>query len=333
MRLQRLSRILSKSRYDRCRQLFRSPLRSHLALAGMGKGPFVLEFTNGETLTCPSYAIVRHMWQFLFSDVMAGVPVSCSDGMVRFPYEGSELFLRPNKADYFIFNEIYVDDVYGIQALPESLGTVIDLGGNVGMFASRIAPLAERIVVVEPVPSNIDVMRRNVQGTGCPEKFEILQMAGGGESGQTLEIHLSVMPGLHSAFADLAHRVGSAGMVRAETISLQDLFGRYGIDRCGMLKCDVEGGEYDILLNTPKEILQRVDRIAMEVHTGPSIPFRVPELFALLEDCGFNYEFIEGEMPTDGTEALAATIHGVRSSPTPVTSDARGNPAGMSRGD
>jgi hypothetical protein len=49
-------------------------------------------------------------------------------------------------------------------------------------------------------------------------------------------------------------------------ISLPDLFKQECIEHCSLLKCDIEGAEFDVIRNTPLELLSSIDHILMEVH-------------------------------------------------------------------
>ena len=89
---------------------------------------------------------------------------------------------------------------------------------------------------------------------------------------------------------------GGAGVEQVQTISLADLFAEHGVERCDLLKCDVEGAEFEIVLATPHEVLQRIARLAMEVHLTPDTPAdRFPALKAHLEASGF--ALVEEEGP------------------------------------
>lgn len=54
--------------------------------------------------------------------------------------------------------------------------------------------------------------------------------------------------------------------IEIQGISLKDVFDLNKINRCNFLKIDVEGGEYEILFNTPKEYFQRIEKISLEPH-------------------------------------------------------------------
>ena len=86
--------------------------------------------------------------------------------------------------------------------------------------------------------------------------------------------------GVHSLF-------GTAGeAVTIECITLADAFARFAVERCGFLKLDCEGAEYEILLTTPPEIFARIDRLALEYHDWIT-EHRHEELRALFEANGF----------------------------------------------
>ena len=95
-------------------------------------------------------------------------------------------------SDYFSSRELCIDDVY-----PLDYGfhpdLVIDGGGNIGMFTLRaLAGLeahgdgATRVVVCEPVPQNIEQIRRHLALNGM--QAEILPVCWGALRGRFLSI-------------------------------------------------------------------------------------------------------------------------------------------------
>ena len=75
-------------------------------------------------------------------------------------------------------------------------------------------------------------------------------------------------------------------------ISLANLFDQYAVRQCSLLKCNVEGAEFEIFENAPAELLARVDRIVMEVHltTRDWNPQRFHALCRRLAAAGFRIE-------------------------------------------
>jgi len=70
-----------------------------------------------------------------------------------------------------------------------------------------------------------------------------------------------------------------------ETITLKELIDEYGtID---LLKMNVEGSEFEIIRNTPKDVFENIKQITMEVHTGYNEYYSFDYMFKLLQDKGF----------------------------------------------
>lgn len=81
-----------------------------------------------------------------------------------------------------------------------------------------------------------------------------------------------------------------------EVITLDDVFERFAIERCDLLKLDCEGGEYEILLGARPETLLCVRHVALEYHVGLT-PHRPEELVVRLQELGFDVRLVAS--PTD----------------------------------
>jgi len=51
-----------------------------------------------------------------------------------------------------------------------------------------------------------------------------------------------------------------------DSISLQSLFEMFKLNRCDILKVDVEGAEYEVLYNSTPKIIRKINKIYMECH-------------------------------------------------------------------
>ena len=76
---------------------------------------------------------------------------------------------------------------------------------------------------------------------------------------------------------------------RAPVKSLRRMLDENGVDRVNYLKCDCEGGEYEILRSLDDETWARIDKIALEFHEYAPGQHR-GELIELLERHGFQVE-------------------------------------------
>jgi len=213
------------------------------------------------------------------------------------------LHLRGGRADFHMFHRIYLRDEYRLNPLLGSrLGCVVDLGGNVGIFSSRIAPHADRIITCEPVPENFARLQMNV---GDYENIKRLQLAVTDRKG-TLDIFLPVQEGATGVFS--AHRDGnedrlSEESIEVESVSFGELLDEHDIDEVDLLKVDVEGGEYDILYPAA-DLLPRVKRIHGEYHDvrADDPRTRIDNFAEFLRDTGYRDLVVERhpKMPNHG---------------------------------
>jgi FkbM family methyltransferase len=286
----KLKDLCSWRRWQRCRTIFRHPARVHWQIALARPEPLDLELCTGGTVRVPDMHRARPMFDWLLERARAPLPVTAEDGLIIFQHDGQRVTLRPNGFEFEVFREIFVDDMYGIDRLPEPLGTVVDLGTNVGLFALRVGPRAERVIGVEPVAANLTLAQRNTTAGGIQRQVTIHKLAVTGESGKIVRIHLSGNnSGAHSISAENVAAWQAAGCEEVPTISLADLFAREKIDRCALLKCDVEGAEFEIFRHAPREVLARIDRIVMEVHPAAQAG-GLEELCATMRAGGFDVE-------------------------------------------
>ena len=76
---------------------------------------------------------------------------------------GQELNLRGDRQDYKIFRSIFIEDEYRVKSFNKGdLPVVLDLGGNVGIFAVRAANIAGKVFSFEPMPENFNRLVNNI---------------------------------------------------------------------------------------------------------------------------------------------------------------------------
>ncbi len=206
---------------------------------------------------------------------------------------GGKLFTRRRTPDMRVFRDIFVKDVYNVDAIEPLLSgdgppldTVVDVGGHIGIFSIRIAPLARRVVACEPIPENADLLLRNLDAARC-SNVTLERCAVTSDSRDVL-IYTAANPGGHSALKSLSGRQAKVEKVRGRPLS--DIFSAHSIDRCDFLKIDCEGGEYEILLSAGPALLSRVQRISLEYHNAVADDPRYTgeELERVLADSGFH---------------------------------------------
>jgi len=189
-----------------------------------------------------------------------------------------------------LFVEIWVNRCYAPRDLMVAAeSTIIDVGANVGVFTLWAATShpGVRIISLEPSPRMCDFLRRNV----CASRLDnvtVVQAAAGGQKGEAILYSrgpeawnsLYCRDSLGSTFRPLAH---------TEVLTLDELFERFAVWKCPLLKLDCEGAEYEVLLNARPETLKRIGNIAMEYHVGLN-EHSPEELVAFLGAHGFVVE-------------------------------------------
>ena len=185
----------------------------------------------------------------------------------------------------YLFKEIFYRDAYGLRRQPlDPGGTVIDIGANIGVFAlyAMLYGQAARVIAFEPSPQTFDLLCRNVERNGMSAIKPVCQGVAGTRGGRRLHVHGPAAG--HSLFG-----TGDA-TVSIECVSLADMFRDQCVDRCDFLRLDCEGAEYEILLQTPAAILERIDRVALEYHDSPT-PHTHHELTRSFERGGFHVQW------------------------------------------
>lgn len=229
--------------------------------------------------------IVRNPWQVaLFREKREpGAQLE-----VRFRRQPA-LRLRSGFPDHHMFHRIFLRDEYHLGAVGERRwGTVIDLGGNVGVFSARVAPWADRVLTFEPVPENYETLASNLAEY---PSVTALQCGVSDEAG-ALTMHRPkdrTLSGVYSAHESLDGDLLGLETFEVPVTTLDTVFDEHAIDKCDLLKIDIEGHEYAVLMSASRATLSRIDKISGEYHCIGDGP-KMSDLQAWLEDHGFGVD-------------------------------------------
>lgn len=190
----------------------------------------------------------------------------------KLTYQGQEFIFVETVDSKDLIKEIFGDG-YGVisNGVTFSPGDVVlDIGANEGMFTVFMAKLfpQTKVFAFEPVPRTYEILKRNLK----INKVE-----------NVVASNLGIgAPGKSSAIMNVSndHSGGSSAMltfvekdmfrVQVGLMSLDEVFETYHIDRCRLLKMDIEGMEYEVLY--PFD-LSRVDYFAGEIHHNRKLDF------------------------------------------------------------
>ncbi len=174
-----------------------------------------------------------------------------------------------------LINEIFADNYKVLEkGITFSPGDVIlDIGANEGMFSIMMAKLfpETRVIALEPLPSTYFNLVRNKELNKC-SNIEAYNVGVGspGKHTATLVTNKNGMSGGSTSlctFNPEHHNKTEVGL-----ISLDEAFDLYSIDRCRLLKIDIEGAEYEVLY--PSTVLPRVDYMTAEFHFNNKLDFQ-----------------------------------------------------------
>jgi FkbM family methyltransferase len=196
---------------------------------------------------------------------------------------GAAVALRKGTTDGKVFDEIFIERVYApaLAALPADLGrvTLIDLGAYTGLSALFIARelAVNEVIAVEPDPDNFRMLSENLRTTGLTNRCTALHAFAGAEH----------------AFAEVQNsgngawgmRMGPYSDAGTPVLPLAEIVHTAKSGSPVVLKCDIEGGERQILFHI-RDWEHLVRYILLELHTEF---LSVPELLACLDSSGFRW--------------------------------------------
>ncbi len=195
---------------------------------------------------------------------------------------------------YQVFKEIFMEDVYGINMLAKKLPpnpVVIDIGANAGFFnillLSKIK--SAQILAYEPLLSNTRFFETVInENKGLSDHIELSQAAVTGAEKQSIDLFMedtSDNQVVASIFAGF--NKDNRKKITVPCISLSNIVSSHQLKTIDLLKMDCEGSEYDILYNTPPEVVRLAKHIAIEVHNVDENKNNFSTLSKYLESLGY----------------------------------------------
>lgn len=199
---------------------------------------------------------------------------------------GTVYFINPSEGDAVAaFQEIYLQKRYTRYYTPKGTDCVIDVGAAVGEFAIFAASLSPHIraYAFEPEPRPFKRLKAAIEANGMQDRVSAFRLAVADKKGEiTIENRGNIF------WDDTS--------IKAAATTLEDIFHDHKITQCQFLKVDIEGAEFEVLMNTPRHIFEKISHIALEYHRAPRelIMFLkqngyVVNAFASGNQCGYIY--------------------------------------------
>lgn len=191
--------------------------------------------------------------------------------------------------------QIFLRQVYDVRPTDR---VIVDAGGNVGLFTCYAlwrAPRSE-VLTIEPFPTTVERLRKLLKDNCLNGRVEVLDRALTAAPGEVL---MSLDAPSSQQKHVLQNPTQGKTVVRVPSVPLSEAVANLP-DKIDLLKMDIEGSEFEVLLRTPRETLRRFRRINVEHHEPPGgTSYTKAGLIAYLEDAGFRVRQHAGESHAD----------------------------------
>jgi FkbM family methyltransferase len=200
--------------------------------------------------------------------------------------DGSNLVIADLATAQQLFDEIFIYENY---RLPKTLKQkiIVDIGANVGFFtlySRQKIPNAE-IFAIEADPNNYKILKENIRVNPIISNVRLFNFAIFGNEAKT-SFFCNAISGWSSLFP-----TPEAEEIKVNTISFSKFCNINKIKHIDFLKIDVEGAEYDIILNDKDFFSILIKEIYLEIDNKPRDKrYNVSDLIDKLHD---NYYLVK----------------------------------------
>jgi FkbM family methyltransferase len=181
-----------------------------------------------------------------------------------------------------VLRDVYFERVYDRPFQLDETGVVIDLGANIGVFsliaARRLVPRGH-VIAVEPNPAVFSVLQENV----VANRLRNIEVVFAAAAAQTGAAGLHFAP--HSMGATIVGPTNGCS-VTVPTVSLSDLVAKAG--HVDLMKCDIEGAEWQIVYESDERVWSSIERVAMEFHLDSGEGRSPEDLISRFKELGYS---------------------------------------------
>jgi len=190
-----------------------------------------------------------------------------------------------NKSDAIAFFENFVLEVNTAKknfAIKQT-DIIIDIGAHVGYFTLYAAKRASngKILSFEPTKESFSILKKNIEINNFQNT--IIENVG---VTKVAKKTILFVDNKYSIANTLYNNGKNLEKEEIQTTTLHDICEKYDLKKIDFLKMDCEGAEFEIILNTPPEVLKKIQKITAEIHEE-MVPHKIEELIILLEKNGF----------------------------------------------
>ena len=182
---------------------------------------------------------------------------------------------------------------------------VLDIGAHIGLCTlpiSKAIGSEGRCYAFEPAETNLKYLRRHVELNSCKNVEIVPVLAGSMKKEHVPFYELDAVSGMHSRSDIVSRKDGEFRLTTKRQISIDD-FCRWTDCVPDLIKIDVEGAEFDVLLGLRTILSRHETEIILSVHPRhlSEMNVSVNELWQFIHDIDYQIINIDGS-PVDKLE-------------------------------
>lgn len=211
----------------------------------------------------------------------------CKGNLVKINFEVDEKQFKAFVPDDQLFGavkDVLLNRVY--EYLPDFELTnfndevIIDAGAHVGLFSLIASIFAEKVISIEPHPMNFGLLKINKMINDV-ENIILLKKALWYKKAM-----LNLYEGDHTGSHSVTQRKDQVKSYSVHAVTLEEVINKLG--EVGLLKMDIEGGEFEVFKHVEKDLLDGIKCMSVEIHTKAGDP---NQIINVLSSRNFKVEF------------------------------------------
>lgn len=199
---------------------------------------------------------------------------------------GIKCIYNNKSLDKLVIWEQWYFNEYDDLDLPED-SNIVEIGAHIGTstvdYAKRC--INGHVYAIEALPDHFDTLNRNIKLNGI-NNVSTFNYAIVGDN-LTNEIEFSINPYNSAGHSLYGGTMTNSKKIKVSALSIERFIKINKIGKINLLHIDVEGAEYEILLNMSKELINSFNNVVLEYHDALQTKHKYFELIELFKNLGF----------------------------------------------
>jgi FkbM family methyltransferase len=169
---------------------------------------------------------------------------------------------------------------------------IIDAGAHVGLFSLIASVFAKKVISIEPHPVNFNLLKINKIINNVENMVLV------GRALWYEKVPLNLYEGNHTGSSSITQTKDNVESYLVRAVTLEEIIDRFG--EIGLLKMDIEGGEFEVFNNVRKNVLDGIKCMSIEVHTRAG---DLNQIIRILSSRHFEVKFFYPPIAKDPSES------------------------------